>query len=410
MVSNFMSIIKRMNNFVVQYLSDIDFYKLTMLQFILHNFPGATAKYKFKNRTKDVNLKKYVEEINNEFDWLCTLRFQPFEIEHASKIPYFKPDFIYFLQLFRLNRKWIKIYGDEKTNELIIEAEGPWLHVMMFEIYTLEIVEEVYTRNKYKNYDMTEGRKRLQNKIDMILEFTQSTGIPFPMIDFGTRRRFSSLWHEEVIFNSINKLPKEIFLGTSNVLLANLYNIQYFGTMAHEVLQAGQALAQRPIEGQIFILDKWAREYRGELGIALTDTLGFKKFLKDFDKYFAKLYDGGRHDSEDPYKWVDDFIDHYKKLKIDPMTKIAMYSDGLNVPKSIDLARYSYNRVKYTFGLGTNWTNDVGIVPLQLVMKIIECNGQPVAKMCDDRGKWMCEDKAYSENLYNEIQKELSLK
>lgn len=403
---SFISKITRKNNHVIQFLTDVDLYKLTMLQFILHQFPNTVAKYKFKNRTKNVNLAKYVNEINNEIDWLCSLKFQAFEIAHLSTIPFFTKDFIYFLKLLQLNREWIKAYIDTK-GELAIEAEGPWLHVMMFEVYVLAIVEEIYTRNEFQNLDMSEGRKKLHAKINMVLDFINKSNKPFPIVDFGTRRRFSFSWHEEVVSTLTNKLPKDIFIGTSNVLFSNLYNIKYVGTMAHEIFQAGQALGPRPVHSQSFILDRWAKEYRGDLGIALTDTLGFNKFLQDFDKYFAKLYDGGRHDSGDPYEWVDKFINHYKGFKIDPLSKSVVFSDGLDIPKCIDLANYCYNRIKYSFGVGTNLTNDVGIEALQLVMKIVSCMGHHVAKISDNPAKGMCESTIYENNLRAEIEESL---
>lgn len=392
---------------IINCLSDVDLYKLTMLQFILHNFSYATAKYKFKNRTKHANLAKYVDEINREVDWLCTLKFRQFELDFLSKLPYFTPDFIYFLEIFKLKREWIKIYVE--NNDLIIETadNAPWLYVMMFEIYILSIVEEVYTRNEYKDFDLTEGRKRLNDKINKILEYTNFTNKPFPFADFGTRRRFSFLWHEEIVATLASKLPKNIFVGTSNVLFAILYDIKPIGTMAHEILQAGQALGPKPIDGQSFILDLWGKEFKGALSIALTDVLGFNKFLKDFNFYFSKLYDGGRHDSGDPFQWTDKFIAHYNKYLIDPMTKTAVFSDGLNIQKSIELAEYCYGKIKYFFGIGTNLTNDVGIEALQLVMKIIECMGSPVAKIPDCAGKGMCESQEYEQYLRYELKRDL---
>lgn len=395
------------NGHIINFLTDIDLYKLTMLQFIYHKFSSVTSKYKFKNRTKGIDLSQYINEINTEIDWLCTLKFQNFELEHIKKLRFMKEDFIYFLSLFQLNRKWIQVYIDS-NGELQIEAEGPWLYVMMFETYILAIIEEIYTRNNFKNLDFSEGRKKLNNKIDIILDFIKKTEKTFSFADFGTRRRFNFIWQEEVIATLCNKLPKNVFIGTSNVLFSILYNIKAIGTMAHEIFQAGQALGPRPINSQSFILKEWADEYRGDLGIALTDTLGFDKFLKDFDLYFAKLYDGGRHDSDDPFKWVDKFIDHYVKLNINPLTKSAVFSDGLDIPIAIKLAEYCYGRILYSFGIGTNLTNDVGVKALQLVMKIVLCNGLNVAKISDNPSKGMCESKEYEEYLRYEIKRDLN--
>jgi len=402
----FKSRIKRVNDHVIQFLTSIDFYKITMLQFLLHRFPAVTSRYKYKNRTKGVqNLVKFLSEINEELDWLCTLRFQPFELDHINKNAKFLTiDFIYFLKLFQLNREWIKAWVDDDGN-LCIESAGPIIHVTLFEIYVLKIVEEVYTRNVYPNFDLTEGRERLKEKLYRILEFEKS-GNPFRFADFGGRRCFSTAWHEEAVATAAAKLKPTTFVGTSDVLLSYLYGIKFIGTMAHEIFQMAQSLV-RSLDSQTFILNEWAKEYRGNLGIALTDTLGFDKFLYDFDKYFSKLYDGCRHDSGDPYIWGDKLIDHYKKMDINPMTKSSVFSDGLNFPQAINLATYFNNRLPVSFGIGTNFTNDVGVTPLQIVMKIVECNGMPVAKVSDTPAKTMCENDGYIDYLRKSIKCQL---
>jgi nicotinate phosphoribosyltransferase len=399
----FVSKIPMINNkHIIQYLTDIDCYKLFMLQFILHQFPQTTAKYKFKNRTKNINLVKYINEINNEIDWLCSLRFQEFEINALSKVSnIFKADFISFLKTFKLNREYIKVFIDS-NNKLAIEAEGTWLNVMMFEIYILAIVEEIYTKNTYNKDVINEARERLEKKIKIIKDFD----LDLLIMEFGTRRRFSLLWQEEVI-SELSKLPSNKFIGTSNILFAILYNIPFKGTQAHEILQAGQILSGNPLDCNTFILDKWAREYKGELGIALTDVIGMDKFLYDFNLYFTKLYNGARHDSGNPYIWVDKLINHYKKLGIDPLVKNAVFSDGLNVFNAINLRNYCNGKINTSYGIGTDLTNDMGVGALQLVMKIVECNGKPVAKLPDSEGKEMCEDIKYSKKLQEDIKKQL---
>jgi len=147
------------------------------------------------------------------------------------------------------------------------------------------------------------------------------------------------------------------------------------------------------------MLDVWAREYRGDLGIALTDVIGMDAFLRDFDMFFAKLYDGCRHDSGDPIEWGEKLIAHYESMNINPKTKTAIWSDGLTIPKAISIYMNFHERIKCGFGIGTNLTNDVGFDPLNIVIKMIECNGQPVAKLSDSPGKTMCEDKEYVKYL-----------
>lgn len=401
---SFISKIDRDNGFIINYLTDTDFYKLTMLQFILHNFPWANSKYKFKCRTKGVDLAPYVSEIRREIDHLCTLKFQAFELEYLNKISFLTKDFIHFLRIFQLNPEWINVFA--KDGNLCIEANGPWLYVMLFEIYILQIVQEVYTRNAFPNFDLTVGREKLNRKIQLVKEYV-AQGKRFQYTDFGGRRRFSGIWHEETVATQAKELPSNIFIGSSNVLMAILYNIKVIGTMAHEIVQAGQALGPRPVHSQSFIFQKWANEFRGNLGIALTDTLGLDKFFKDFDMYFAKLYDGCRHDSGDPFQWGEKLIIHYDKLKINPMTKSAVFSDGLTMTDAFKLNEHFLNKILVSFGIGTHLTNDVGIKALQNVMKIVECQGKPVAKISDNPAKTMCDSLIYVENLKKEIVNDL---
>jgi nicotinate phosphoribosyltransferase len=167
------------------------------------------------------------------------------------------------------------------------------------------------------------------------------------------------------------------------------------GTMAHEYLQACQALGPRLRDSQIYGFETWAREYRGDLGIALSDVYGLDAFLNDFDLYFCKLFDGARHDSGDPFHWGERMIAHYEQRRIDPKTKTLVFSDGLTFPVLIELYKRFHERSKIAFGVGTNLTNDLGYVPLQIVMKMVRCNGQPVAKLSDTPAKNMCDDEAY---------------
>jgi nicotinate phosphoribosyltransferase len=167
------------------------------------------------------------------------------------------------------------------------------------------------------------------------------------------------------------------------------------GTMAHEYLQACQALGPRLRDSQTFGFEVWAREYRGDLGIALSDTYGMQAFFRDFDLYFCKLFDGARHDSGDPFDWGEKLIAHYESLRIDARTKTLIFSDSLNVPLAISLYKRFASRTRLAFGIGTNLTNDMGFTPLQIVIKMVRCNGQPVAKLSDTPEKTMCDDPAY---------------
>jgi nicotinate phosphoribosyltransferase len=189
-------------------------------------------------------------------------------------------------------------------------------------------------------------------------------------------------------------------VGTSNAYFAMKHNFKPIGTMAHKAICAYQQLEGcRTIDSQKAMFQDWAQEYRGDLGIALSDTLGFSKFLYDFDKYFAKLFDGARHDSGDPYVWGHMLIDMYESMNINPLTKTGVWSDGLTFSSAIDIHNHFEGMIQRSFGPGTKFTNDVGYVAPQIVIKLVECNGKPVAKVSDDPGKSMCEDKDYIKYL-----------
>lgn len=372
---------------------DTDLYKFTMQQCVLHRFPNAIVEYEFKCRTEGIDFKPYVREIEGQIELLCQLTFKDDELEFLKRLRFMKEDYIEHLRLFRFNSKFVEV--SLKGKDLVIKVKGPWYHTILFEVPILAIVNEVYFRNNgfYKADTYIEGEKRLVEKMNEIKAFLNV----FKFADFGTRRRFSRVWQEYVLETLSNDsiIRTKNLTGTSNVYFAKKFNLTPIGTMAHEFLQAAQALGPRLIDSQKFALENWVQEYRGDLGIALSDVLGMDAFLKDFDLYFAKLFDGARHDSGDPYEWCKKLIAHYKNFKIDPRTKIAVFSDGLNVPLALNLARTFNDQINTSFGIGTNLTNDLGPKALQIVMKMVRCNGQPVAKVSDSSGKQMCQDDTY---------------
>ncbi len=380
---------------IIESLLDTDLYKLTMGQVVFHQFPQAIVEYTFKNRTKGIDLTPYSDEISKEIDNLCKLRLNADELDYLKKLGYFKDTYLEFLRLLQLNRSEVQI---DTKNGFELKIFGPWLTTIYFEVPILAIVNETYFRNQKhdKKKLWQEGDKRINTKIKLIQDITD---YEFKLIEFGTRRRFSREWHEHLIDKLSKELPSDKFVGTSNVYFAKKFNLRPIGTMAHEFLQAAQALGPRLIDSQKFALQSWADEYRGELGIALSDTLGMDAFFRDFDSYFAKLYDGCRHDSGDPYEWCEKLIKLYARLGIDAKTKMAVFSDGLTVPKAIKIAEKYNGKIRISFGIGTNLTNDLGPKALQIVIKMTQCNGFPVAKISDSPGKQMCKDKEYLKYL-----------
>jgi len=377
---------------IIRSLLDTDLYKFTMMQVVLHHFPGAQVEYRFRCRTPDVDLTPCVGEIRDEIRDLCTLRFAPDELAYLRGWRFFKSDFVDLLGLFQLDGRFIQVdrlAGSDR--EIDIRIRGPWLHTILFEVPVLAIVSEVYDRNAHPGADFSEGRRRLADKVRMI------NAVPDPefrIADYGTRRRFSRAWHEEVLRTLASGIGQK-FVGTSNVRFAMQMGLTPLGTMAHEYLQACQAVGPRLRDSQVFAFNTWAREYRGDLGIALSDVCGMDAFLRDFDLFFCKLFDGVRHDSGDPFEWGEKLIAHYQKMRIDPHTKTMVFSDSLNVPLAIRLFEHFRGRMHTAFGIGTNLTNDIGFEPLSIVIKMTRCNGQPVAKISDEPSKSMDYDPSY---------------
>lgn len=380
---------------IVNSLLDTDLYKLTMMQGVLHQFPWANVEYEFKCRDSNIDFSQSYEDINREVDHLCSLRFTSDELDYLRSLRFIKEDFVQFLRLFQLNRKFITIIT--KNDQFSISIKGPWLHTILFEVPVLAIVNECYFKKKEPEPNLSSAKHKLFDKIELVKQ-SNKNDLHLKFSDFGTRRRFSFKWQDYLIGTLKSELP-ENFTGTSNVHFAKKHGITPVGTMAHEWLMASQALGPKLLDGQKFALEHWAKEYRGDLGIALSDVVGFTAFLNDFDMYFAKLFDGCRHDSGDPISWGNRLIKHYEMLKINPKSKIAIFSDGLTFPEAIRIATYFNGKIITAFGIGTNLTNDVSGIPIQIVIKMTHCQGSPVAKLSDSPGKQMCNDDRYLDYL-----------
>ena len=377
---------------IIPSLLDTDLYKFSMMQVVLHQFPGAQVEYRFKCRSRNVDLSPHLDEVRAEVAHLCSLRFSRDELEYLRTLRFLKSDYIDLLRLFQLDESFIRIErAPEAQGGIDITIRGPWLHTILFEVPVLAIVSEVWFRNAHPDFAMAEGQRRLSEKIARVKSYPDDE---FKISDFGTRRRFSHGWQRHVIETLQRELGSRM-TGTSNVYFARQHGMIPLGTMAHEYLQACQAVGPRLRDSQRFAFDKWAEEYRGDLGIALTDVCGMDASLRDFDLFFCKLFDGVRHDSGDPFEWGEKMIAHYQRMRVDPMHKTFVFSDSLNVPLCIELYERFGRRCITRFGLGTNLTNDLGVEALQIVIKMTRCNGQPVAKISDTPEKTMDYDPSY---------------
>ena len=379
-------------------LLDTDLYKFNMQQVFFHKHTNLNGTYLFKCRNKGVEFTdEMIAEINAQIDHLCTLTFTDEELDYLGSLRFIKSDYVEFLRLWRPLRRYVHCYGDNCGN-LFIEVSGPLFSVMQFEIYLLEIVNEVYFRMKYNYLDLVNSaREKLIAKMNGF----RAEVYDFKFAEFGCRRRLSREWQEYVVGELIKD---EHCVGTSNVYLAMKYGVTPIGTYAHEFVQMYQGVpgVQLAYTNKM-ALEEWFEEYQGDNGTALTDTLGTELFLMDFNKLQALCYTGVRHDSGDPYEWGDAMIEHYEKLGIDPKTKTLLFSDSLNFDKAQSIANYFNGRIKVSFGIGTFLSNDTYVDPLNIVIKLQYVNGHPVAKLSDDWGKAMCQDGNYLEYLKNAV-------
>ncbi|MGH8798232.1 MAG: nicotinate phosphoribosyltransferase [Caldimonas sp.] len=380
---------------IIRSLLDTDLYKFTMWQTMLHRHPQTQAEYTFVCRNIPAYpLADLLGEVNRELDALCALKFRPDELAYLGSLRFMRSDFVDFLRIFHFQREFVSARANGPVLEIV--ASGPQVHVMAFEIYVLAIVNELYFRRFDQAGALAEGRRRLNAKIELLRTFEREPKRlnPFEFFDFGVRRRFSAEWHREVLVILKREVP-QFFKGASDVLYARDLNLVPIGTMAHEYLQTYQTLGVRLRDFQRAALEDWVQEYRGDLGTALTDVVGMDAFLGDFDLYFAKLFDGLRHDSGDPVVWGEKALAHYEKLRIDAKTKRLTFSDGLDLPSSFNLYRHFADRTQLGFGIGTNLTNDMGLRTLHIVMKLTHANRQPVAKLSDSPGKLLCDDETF---------------
>lgn len=378
-------------------LLDTDLYKFNMNQVMFHKHTDLIGEYHFKCRDEDVIFtEEMFKEINDQIDYLCTLKFTKDELDYLRSIRFIKDDYVEFLRLWRPLRDYVTTSLND--GKLSIAIKGPLFSAMQFEIYLLEIVSEVYFRMKYNYQELLESGKSLLN--DNIKKFNDNT-YTFNFAEFGCRRRLSREWLEQVV-KKLYETGKCI--GTSNVYLAKKFNIKPIGTFAHEFVQMYQGISKIPLAyTNYYALKDWFSEYNGDNGTALTDTLTTDLFLLDFDYLQASTYTGLRHDSGDPFEWGNKVLKHYEDLKIDAKNKTLLFSDSLNFDKAEKIYQYFKDRCKVTFGIGTYCSNNTKVKPLNIVIKLQYVNNRPVAKLSDVEGKTMCEDDVYLKHLKESV-------
>ena len=392
---------------IITHLTDTDFYKFTIGQYIYHKHPNDIANWAFRCRNNNIKFTpEMIQEIKEQIDAFCMLKFTKEELDYLKTIKFIKRDYIEnYLRYWQPDRNEIHVneIGMQAYNDcgLAIECEGTWLNTSFYEIAILTIVSEVYFAFKFGvgTRDIEFQEKTIE-KFNRVLDGEYKLGV---WSEFGTRRRYSYAMQDWLVKYIVSKnIPG--FVGTSNVWLANKYEVKACGTTAHEVIMAAQGRPWfAPAYSNRFVMDEWLDEYGVLPGVFLGDTIGTDMFLKDFTLKYAYSFNGVRHDSGDPIVWGEKMLVHYKKLGIDAKTKTLLFSDSLDFERATNLYDHFSDRVNVAFGIGTFLSsvqcNTIDCHPLNIVCKMTKCNGLPVAKISDDLGKIMCKDNEYVEYL-----------
>ncbi|MDC7860906.1 nicotinate phosphoribosyltransferase [Pantoea ananatis] len=377
-------------------LLDTDAYKLHMQQAVFHRYHDVTVTAEFRCRSDEL-LGFYAGEIRAAIDAMQALALTDAEYAWLSDLPFFADDYLNWLRNFRYDPQQVDVRNHH--GKLAIRIQGPWREVIMWEVPLLALISEVVHRHRTPAISSQQAVDFLHQKLAAFKTEVADTDMSrFRLMDFGTRRRYSQDVQESIVSTLKQDFPW--LMGTSNYDLARRLALTPVGTQAHEWFQAFQQISPVLANSQRAALQAWLDEYDDKLGIALTDCIAMDAFLRDFGPVFARRYQGLRHDSGDPVEWGEKALAHYQQLGIDPLTKMLVFSDNLNLEKSLALYRHFGQRTNVVFGIGTRLTCDIpGVTPLNIVIKLVQCNGKPVAKLSDSPGKTICQDKAFVKAL-----------
>ena len=396
---------------IITSLLDNDLYKFNMGQCLLHQYADANVVWQYKNR--DAETRKFspemVEEIKEQVRAFCALQFSREELDYLStSCPWLSKDYISFLSIYHPQYDWFDIKLDDNS-QLYLTVTGPQFLTTYCETPVMSIISETWFKMELAQDAYRSAEEELYRRTDEKLEKLKTGELELGAFsDFGSRRRFSKKTFDEIIrrfSEAKSEFKNSIFVGTSNVEFAKKYKIRPVGTIAHELIQTiGQGYPERnPAYSNKFVMDAWHKEYGTENGTYLTDCIGTDVFLRDFDRVNAKLFDGVRHDSGDPYEWGEKMLKHYEKLGINAHEKTLLFSDSLNFEKAHSIRRAFADKAKVAFGIGTYIVADTNVKYMNQVLKVVEVNGRPVAKLSDVEGKNMCRDPKYIDYLQRAI-------
>ncbi|PID94320.1 MAG: nicotinate phosphoribosyltransferase [Bacteroidetes bacterium] len=370
---------------MIQSFLDNDFYKFTMQNCVVKKFPRAKVRYQFIDRGETHFPDGFAEELQRRVNAMAGLKLTAEEKSFLSRRCYYlDPTYLDFLAGFRYDPSEITIR--QEGGSLHLDISGYWYRTILWEVPLMALISSLY-------FQMT-GEKTMTD--EEVVSITRAKmdfydKIKIKVADFGTRRRYSSENHD-LIIRTLSRYYGGAFTGTSNVYFAMKYGVSPIGTHAHEWFMFHSAKYGFKMATK-FSLEHWIDIYRGDLGIALADTFTTELFFRCFDTKFAKLFDGVRHDSGDPLLFASKIIAHYRKMGIDPASKTIIFSDGLTPDRVEAIANFCAGKIKISFGIGTDFTNDVGVTPLNIVIKMSEAkpegqNWIKTVKLSDTPGKY----------------------
>lgn len=385
---------------IIKSLMDTDFYKFTMGHFVFHNFPNEPVEFELMDRG-GFKLATIIDENNlrEELESVQSLRFTKSELhylrgtnEYNNRM--FSEEYLEFLSKLRLPDFELSV----KDGDFILRFSGRWSEVMYWETLAMSIINEMRTRSIVGEMSTVDALAvsgesfiRLKKKVDVLRTMEE-----LKFIDFGTRRRFNLDLQREIVYR-LKDLHQ--FCGTSNTRLAMDFDLLPMGTYAHELDMGYTAIYRRNcgvpiqkkriVQSHLAMMNDWYEMYGKGLSVALTDTYGSDFFFDYFDERTARNWKGVRHDSGCPFKFGEKLLDHYRSIGIDPKTKLLIFSDGLDLEMICKLYNQFKNDINLSFGWGTNLTNDTGIKPLNIVVKMTKAAGIGTVKLSDNIAKAM---------------------
>ena len=372
---------------IIQSVLDTDLYKFTTSYAYSKLYPRAYGQFRFIDRGKTTYPQGFAEELKKEIQEMSKLALTKDEASFLYReLPYLPPTYIDFVRGFRFAPEEVKVEQDAEGHLSII-AEGLLYRVTLWETPILALVSELYYKMLGAHPDMEYTERTIISKARKLAEH----GITFSM--FGMRRRFSA-----AIEDRVTELLKEhaagYLFGTSNVYYAYKHGLRVSGTHPHEWIQFHGAMFGYKMANYMAMED-WINVYDGDLGTVLTDTYTTDVFMRNFSKKHAMLFTSLRHDSGDPLQFTEKVIARYRELRVDPTIKYIIFSDGLDPERAIEIANYCKGRIGASFGIGTNFSNDVGngVRPMNIVMKLWKCKmtekerWNPCVKLSDVDGK-----------------------